>query len=59
MKKFGLISNGFEGQVVITMAVHVTEKNIIYGGLSGGLKRVLAKVMRNRIVDDLECKSWA
>lgn len=54
MKKFGLISNGFEEQVAITMAVHVTEKNIIYGGLSGGLKRFQPKVMRKqRMVDDL------
>lgn len=38
MKKFGLILNGFGGQVAITMAVHVTEKNIIYDGLSGEQK---------------------
>jgi len=59
MKKFGLVSNGFGGQVAITMAVHVTVKNIIYGGLLGEPKRFQPKVMRNRIVDYIECSFWA
>ena len=48
MKKFGLTSNGFGGQVAITMAVHVTEKNIIYARLSAGLKHFQPKVVRTR-----------